>query len=304
MRGWQASAVLGAVAAALGCSASNGDAIGPGGPMGPGTGSGSSSVVGGSGGSQVIINTGTDTSTTVQPCNNLLAITLRDFSEAHPDFEQDPQTMAADVRRGMVEVPLGTDRKPIFRDGFGCIYDPSSVLDCDTTKPAPEHPSITSQASFDQWYRDDPSVNQTFQRELPLVETPAGSGVYVFDTTAFFPLGPEEGWGVTPPGNTLGQNFLFTTEVHLLFTYQTGQVFTFRGDDDLWIFVNGWLAVDLGGTHYKREGTLDFDAQAERLGLQPGLEYPMDIFHAERHTAESNFRVETNINCFTSVEVR
>jgi hypothetical protein len=30
----------------------------------------------------------------------------------------------------------------------------------------------------------------------------------------------------------------------------------------------------------------------------------MDIFHAERHTAESNFRVESNISCFKSVEVR
>jgi hypothetical protein len=27
----------------------------------------------------------------------------------------------------------------------------------------------------------------------------------------------------------------------------------------------------------------------------------MDIFHAERHTTQSNFRIETNIQCFTTV---
>jgi hypothetical protein len=89
MRGWQASAVLGA-AAALGCSAPKGDASGPGSPLGPGTGSGSSSVVGGTDGSQVIINTGTDTGTSAQPCNNLLAITLRDFSERPSRFRAGP----------------------------------------------------------------------------------------------------------------------------------------------------------------------------------------------------------------------
>ena len=34
------------------------------------------------------------------------------------------------------------------------------------------------------------------------------------------------------------------------------------------------------------------------LGLVVGQSYPMDIFHAERHTTASNFRVETTIDCF------
>ena len=32
--------------------------------------------------------------------------------------------------------------------------------------------------------------------------------------------------------------------------------------------------------------------------LTPGQTYPMDIFHAERHTNESNFRIVTTIECF------
>ena len=35
------------------------------------------------------------------------------------------------------------------------------------------------------------------------------------------------------------------------------------------------------------------------LGITPGGTYPLDVFHAERHTDESNFRIETTIECFT-----
>jgi fibro-slime domain-containing protein len=48
-------------------------------------------------------------------------------------------------------------------------------------------------------------------------------------------------------------------------------------------------------------GVIDFDAQAATLGITAGNSYPMDIFHAERQTAESNFRIQTNIKCFEPV---
>jgi fibro-slime domain-containing protein len=55
--------------------------------------------------------------------------------------------------------------------------------------------------------------------------------------------------------------------------------------------------------HGPESGIVDFDAQAARLGIAPGNSYSMDIFHAERHTDGSNFHIETNISCFTPVEV-
>ena len=79
---------------------------------------------------------------------------------------------------------------------------------------------------------------------------------------------------------------------------QAGQKFTFRGDDDLWIFVNSKLALDVGGQHQALQGTIDFDAQSAALGITAGGVYSMDIFHAERQTTDSNFRIETNISCF------
>jgi GNAT superfamily N-acetyltransferase len=58
-------------------------------------------------------------------------------------------------------------------------------------------------------------------KSIPLTETPPGSGTFIYDTTAFFPLSPSEGFGPSPmnSGNPGGKNFLFTTEIHLRFGY-------------------------------------------------------------------------------------
>ena len=70
------------------------------------------------------------------------------------------------------------------------------------------------------------------------------------------------------------------------------------GDDDLWVFINGKLALDLGGLHSQQTGTIDLDASASKLGITKGQNYPLVLFHAERHTVDSNFRIETTIGCF------
>jgi len=228
-------------------------------------------------------------------CNTTLDVTYRDFSEAHPDFEQ---PFAGDVvRRHLVQPMLGPDRKPVFNDSIGLPWKEGTPLAVDNWMPT--QPVIHSADTFKQWYNDVDGVNIELPKKLELVETTPGSGIYGYDSTAFFPLAPTEGWGITPKNNGLGMNFLFTTEIHVLFTYDAHQTFTFRGDDDLWIFVNGKLALDLGSMHAAAEGTIDFGAEAADLGISPGGSYAMDVFHAERHTSASNFKITTNIACFT-----
>ena len=230
-------------------------------------------------------------------CDSLLEVTYRDFSEAHPDFEME---FSGDVvRRQLVQSELGPGRKPVFRDSIGCPPRQGTALECENWTP--ERPVITSAETFSQWYRTIDGVNMEFDRTLQLDEAADRPGLYVFNSNDFFPLGPGEGLGTTPQGS--GKNFLFTTEIHLNFSYSQGQVFSFRGDDDLWIFVNGRLAMDLGSMHGAERGEIDFDAQAADLGIVAGRSYPMDIFHAERHTTGSNFGFETNIACFTPATV-
>jgi fibro-slime domain-containing protein len=41
---------------------------------------------------------------------------------------------------------------------------------------------------------------------------------------------------------------------------------------------------------------VDLDAQAAALGIAKGTIYPLDLFHAERHTTASTFRIDTNLS--------
>jgi fibro-slime domain-containing protein len=202
---------------------------------------------------------------TGEDCGELVAI-IRDFSQSHPDFEDFTGTMAY---TGLVLPMLGGDGRPQYDAAYAGT------------------PMITSAATFAQWYDDLPGTNQTFEIPLELVDE--GTGELVYDSAAFFPI---DGFGFGNEGN--GHNFHFTTEVRTSFTYQGGEVFSFRGDDDIWVFVDGQLALDLGGVHPALEASIDMDT----LGLEPGQTYPMDIFHAERYPEQSNFRIVTTITCF------
>ena len=70
------------------------------------------------------------------------------------------------------------------------------------------------------------------------------------------------------------------------------------GDDDLFTFINGRLAIDLGGVHGPMESEIDLDARAAELGIEVGEVYSLDFFFAERHLTQSNFRIDTTIGDF------
>lgn len=200
------------------------------------------------------------------PCGQV-AITYRDFRASHPDMQSGVGTDP-----GLVQPMLGSDRKPVYAPS-----GPTGTVDGATT--------------FDQWYRDVPGVNAAVTAVVPLVEAPVGT--FTFDDQSFFPL---DGQGFGDEGNP--HNFHFTSEIHTTFTYRGGETFQFSGDDDVFVFVNDRLAIDLGGVHDPLTQTIDFDAQAAQLGLAIGGTYRLDIFHAERHTVNSTFKMTTTIDCF------
>jgi fibro-slime domain-containing protein len=95
------------------------------------------------------------------------------------------------------------------------------------------------------------------------------------------------------PGAPL-HNFYFTSEVLYWFSYDadTNATLDFTGDDDVWVFVNGHLAVDLGGLHTPKSGSVTIDAQsAAGFGLAAGNVYRIAVFHAERKKEGSSFKL-------------
>ncbi|MCH2110922.1 MAG: fibro-slime domain-containing protein, partial [Polyangiaceae bacterium] len=90
------------------------------------------------------------------------------------------------------------------------------------------------------------------------------------------------------------RNFHFTTEVTYWFPYDasTDATLDFTGDDDVWVFLNGKLAVDLGGLHQPLADSVTVNSStAGQFGLEAGNVYEIKVFHAERKTDGSTFKL-------------
>lgn len=148
------------------------------------------------------------------------------------------------------------------------------------------------------WYAD-------YTNESGNCNDPVSPGFFFLDDFEYLDSAktiknPKFDWDVAGWGNvTCKHNYGFSMAVSASFKYVKGQYFEFRGDDDVWVFINNHLVVDIGGIHDKVEGAVDLDTIGQNdpsLKLIEGREYPFHIFYAERQQSGSNFKMRTTIN--------
>jgi fibro-slime domain-containing protein len=302
--------------ASVGCSASSVGSA----PTGS-SGSGNT-VIGSTGGSNYVVGAGgagtagsgnAITSDVLQPDGTfLLQGIVRDFHTAFPDMEpcSHDSNKLCDIGGANIEqnyTASDTTRDCTTAQTINKVSYPSTcivatTLDAATGKPAYAGPAggtitTTGKDNFDWWFKTDPAgnINAEPASPIPLVLVPTGDGrTFAFDSTAFFPI-DNQLFGNEGDAH----NFHFTTEFHLKFTYQKGQEFYFKGDDDLWVFIDGNLVVDRGGIHNAREATLKLDD----LGFANESDHQFDLFYCERHTTLSDLKITTSMKFTASVVV-
>ena len=104
---------------------------------------------------------------------------------------------------------------------------------------------------------------------------------------------PYEPTGSYPKESpAVSHNFSFTSEIRYWFQFDSTKTYKldFLGDDDLWIFVNKRLAVDIGGIHTAQAGSVTINA-ANAFGMTNGSVYEVEAFQAERQTTSSTFKL-------------
>ncbi len=208
-----------------------------------------------------------------EPASVAIAVVYRDFrgndlAGGHADFENHNG-----VDRGIVATMLNpVTGKPVYAG-------------------TPTTPTTSGATAFNQWYKDTAGVNMTYGEQLVLDRT--APATYVFDNGAFFPLDGRGFVGAgTEPARNNGHNFSFTSELRYWFEYKGGEVLSFRGDDDVWVFINRKLAVNLGGVHGAENGEVILNAaNATTLGLTIGGTYEAVVLQAERHTTASSYKL-------------
>ena len=90
-------------------------------------------------------------------------------------------------------------------------------------------------------------------------------------------------------------NGSYTLRGEAQFVYQDDLYFEFSGDDDVYMYVNGTLALDLGGAHGICTKRVNLKDVAEKCNLTPGEVATFTFFYMERNSDASNFKIETNM---------
>ena len=209
-------------------------------------------------------------------------IRVRDFASTHPDFA--PMTAAFQA------LPDGNAEKEGARNRLLGVVADQLVNDGGEWKPVFIWPENTlpysTEANFDQWFRDVPGTNIAVDVQADFHESREGTAIFPYHQQFVdhpllawdFGYGDEGATGAPfVGGDPIAVNASLTYELATTITYNGGERLRFGSHEDMWIFVDHELAVDNGGPW---RGFTDTVLNLDDLGLATGQTYDLHVFGA------------------------
>ncbi|MEM6930111.1 MAG: peptide-N-glycosidase F-related protein, partial [Myxococcota bacterium] len=210
-------------------------------------------------------------------CSNV-DVRVRDFDDAFEDFlpllarfdgldADDPErTGAAGIVPGAVS--------GLLVDGVPALVWPEGTL------------PFTTADRFDQWFRDVDGVNLAVDVSDRVVQTHVDTAMVRGSATSPHTVAPiiDDAFGFGP--DATGRNGTKTVTVTADFVHRPGVTLRFGSHDDMWVYVDGQLALDRGGfdgslfssSGPSRTDLLDLDT----LDLTEGETYTLKAFLVDR----------------------
>lgn len=270
---------------------------------------------------------------------------LTNFVWANNNGEPNKVGTAAGARQGLVDTALiggqltmGGVIAPYFSESF-LRGDNSAGTNVGYVFPEVEFPFVKNSSGY--WEFDSHDADQTLRMKRDpsgfyfLDQVGAGNAVKGHNASTstadpnFFPFNDKEQSGLWGKlnyafGARLDIPFLMTADG----TVDLGKgpehiVFDFSGDDDIWIFIDGQLVLDIGGDHGAVDGKIDFntctattttnDTAADgcrgasytfdKSLVDPSKEHTLTMFYMERGLWESNMKITFNFPQSNELEV-